>query len=351
MYPQSPTDAGAHRLTLAVAGAAVLAVLTACSDDGADGRADGEPSGSSAASLSADPSTAGVTGDPALYDYDSDGAVRLATRRSRTVGPMTVREVTYPSPQGGTVTATLTSPDVDPSDAAIVLLHGMPLDRNDMREPAQVYACAGATALAIDAPYARGRSPRTEDAITLTHQDRVEQIQFIVDLRRGIDLLQQEGATRVSLMGISYGASMGALLAGVDHRIDSAVMIVGDGGLVAHLTRPDGTPLPGLGMLPDAEESAWLDDMRPLEPVLYVGDSDADLLFMNGRHDTMVEPADAEQLHAAAGDGSEVRWYDTGHDLPVEAFAYQFDWIGEHLGLDPERLDKCVEEYGHLDQF
>ncbi len=351
MEPLSSTSERPRRLALAMAGAATLGVLAACSD-GADVRVDGRPPDASASDVrSSDPPTGAVQGDPALFDYDDAGRVRLTTTRTRTVGPVTQREVSYPSPQGGTVTATLTTPDTDARNAGMLLLHGMPLDRNDMREPALVYACAGATTLAIDAPYARGRSPRTEDAITLTHQDRTEQIQFIVDLRRGVDLLQQRGAARVSLLGISYGASMGALLAGVEDRLDSAALIVGDGGLVAHMTHPDGSPVAGLGMLPDRRKNAWLDDMRPIEPLLYVGDSEANLLMMNGRHDTQVEPADAEQLHAAAGENSEVRWYDTGHDLPADAFRYQFEWVGEQLDLDPGRLAECVDEYGHLDQF
>ena len=260
--------------------------------------------------------------------------------------------MSYPSPQGDIVTATMSIPVSDAADVAVLLLHGMPLDRNDMRVPATVYACAGATTLAIDAPYARSSS---RGSITFTPRDRADQIQLITDLRRGIDLLDQEvgpdGAGHVSLVGLSYGAAMGALLAGIDDRVGSAALIVGDGGLVAHMTEDDGTPTGPLSSVPEPRSRAWLDAMRPIEPLLYVGDSDAAFLFLNGRHDTQVDVVDAEELHAAAGNNSEVRWYDSGHDLTADAFRYQFEWVGEHTGLDAERLTQCIEDHAGLDQF
>jgi hypothetical protein len=72
----------------------------------------------------------------------------------------------------------------------------------------------GAVVLTISAPSARtpGR-----DWITFTPRDRDEQIQLMVDLRRGVDLLTQHqkvDPARIGYVGYSYGAAMGGLLAG-----------------------------------------------------------------------------------------------------------------------------------------
>lgn len=292
-----------------------------------------------------------VAADHTLFQYEDAGRVPLRELRSRSVGPVTVSEVSYPSPEGGTVTATMSVPLTEAEDVGVLLLHGIPGDRHDLLTPATVYACAGATTLAIDAPFVRsGRG-----SISFTPRDRADQIQLMTDLRRGIDLLGQElgpdAAAHVSVVGISYGAAMAALLAGLDDRVGSAALIVGDGGLVAHMTEDDGTPSGPFGSVPEPRSSEWLDSMRPIEPLLYVGDSDAAFLFLNGRHDTQVDVADAEQLHAAAGDNSEVRWYDTGHDLTADAFRHQFQWVGEQAGLDAERLAGCIEDHAGLDEF
>jgi uncharacterized protein len=332
--PQPSTTKTRRRLG-AVLAVAALSAPAGCGED--------TPPPDDAAG-SATPSAA--QGDPDLFDYEQS-RVRLRTLGSKVEGPVTMREVTYESPRGGTVTATMAEPRAGGTDVALILLHGMPDDRDDMREPAIVYACSGATTLAIDAPYARAEA----GSIKLTRRDRNEQIQLITDLRRGIDLLAQEGATQVALVGLSYGASMGALLAGVDDRVGSAALLVGDGGLVAHMTDDEGEPDGLLSAASASQAEAWLEAMRPIEPLLYVGDSEAELLFLNGRHDTMVDAADAEQLHAAAGEGAEVRWYDTGHDLTAEAFRYQFEWVGEQTGLDRDRLAACVDDHGRLEQF
>jgi uncharacterized protein len=334
-----------QRLLLA---ALAMAAATAC---GAGNQRAGSDRGAPSSGASSEASE--VAADSTLFQYQDDGRVPVREFSSRSVGPVTVHEVSYPSPRGGAVTATMSVPVTGGDDVAVLLLHGMPLDRNDMRVPAIVYACAGATTLAIDAPYVRG----DRGSITFTPRDRADQIQLITDLRRGIDLLDQEldprgGAAHVSLVGLSYGAAMGALLAGVDDRVGSAALIVGDGGLVAHMTEDDGTPAAPLSSVPARRSRAWLDAMRPIEPLLYVGDSDAAFLFLNGRHDTQVDVADAEQLHAAAaGDHTEVRWYDTGHDLTADAFRHQFEWVGDHAGLEPERLAGCIEDHAGLDQF
>ena len=335
MGPRASTT-GRRRVGAALA-TVLLGALVGCGEDTTEPSAAGS-------------SPAPPQGDPALFDYQRQRVVLEttdSTTESTTEGPVTLREVTYESPRGGRVTATMATSRTGGAGVAVILLHGMPLDRHDMRDPAVVYACAGATTLAVDAPYARTGS----GSIKLTRRDRTEQVQLITDLRRGIDLLTQEGAQHVSLVGLSYGAAMGALLAGVDDRVGSAALLVGDGGLVAHLTDEDGEPDGPLSTAPHRQADTWLEAMRPIEPVLYVGDSAADLLFLNGRHDTLVDPTDAEALHAAAGDGAEVRWYDTGHDLSAEAIRYQFEWVGKKSGLDADRLDRCVDEHGHLDRM
>ncbi len=341
-HPSTARSIRWHGLLLATV---ALAGASACS------AVDSPPgSGGSAASSTPSSGASEVSADRTLFQHEDEGRVPIREIDSRSVGPVTVSEVSYPSPRGGTVTATMSVPVTDPEDVAVLLLHGMPLDRHDMRTPGIVYACAGATTLAIDAPYARsGRG-----SISFTPRDRADQIQLITDLRRGIDLLDEElgpnGARHVSLVGLSYGAAMAALLAGVDDRVGSAALIVGDGGLVAHMTKDDGTPTGQFSTVSEPRSSAWLDAMRPIEPLLYVSDSDAAFLFLNGRHDTQVDVADAEQLHAAAGDNSEVIWYDTGHDLNADAFRHQFHWVGERAGLDPERLAACIVDHASLDQ-
>lgn len=98
-----------------------------------------------------------------------------------------------------------------------------------------------------------------------------EQIQLIVDFRRAVDLLRARpeiDADRIGYLGVSYGGAMGGLLAGVEDRLSAVVLVVGDGGLVAHFT---GAEYEGgeLVRLDPAARDAWLAAMEPSEPLYY----------------------------------------------------------------------------------
>lgn len=60
----------------------------------------------------------------------------------------------------------------------------------------------------VDAPYARPGGHMGEP-FAFSAQDREEQIQLVVDLRRGLDILSDLGAERFGFGGISYGSSIG----------------------------------------------------------------------------------------------------------------------------------------------
>lgn len=90
---------------------------------------------------------------------------------------------------------------------------------------------------------------------------------------------------QLASFGVSYGAAMGGLLAGVEDRIRAHVLAVGDGGLVSHFAGPDDTDGP-LQALPAEDRERWLAAMRPIEPINFIGQAaPAALLFLAGTKD------------------------------------------------------------------
>ena len=126
---------------------------------------------------------------------------------------------------------------------------------------------------------------------------------------------------------------MGALFAGIERRIKTAVLVVPDGGLVSHYTGPEDMNF--MGSLSCATRVAWFRDMRPIEPIRFIAHaSPTALLLQSGRFDNLVPPADAEALHAAAPQPKTIRWYDAGHGLNLQAAWDRHDWLHEQIGLD-----------------
>ncbi len=270
-----------------------------------------------------------------VFDYDIDAPLDVEEIEVTDFPGGTQTELTFASPDGGRVPATLFTPDSEGPHAGMVLMHGMPGDHKSLEESGRRWASAGAVSIAISAPWAReGRDVTSEG---YSPSDAEDQIQLIKDLRRAIDLLVEDPAVdldRMAYFGGSYGAAMGGLLAGVEDRLCAYVLVVGDGGLVAHATEPGQDSLSKLG---PKERDAWLAAMLPIEPIRFVGDAaPAELLFQNGTRDQFVAREDAQAFMDAGSEPKTTKWYDSGHGIDMPMIDDHLAWLEERIGIDAD---------------
>jgi dienelactone hydrolase len=290
-----------------------------------------------------------------VFAYDPQAPLDIQEVSSRRDDGVTLVDLTYASPMGGRVPATLVVPDGAGPFAGMLYQHGMPSTREPLIPAAMEHARMGAVVLLIDAPFAR-RSNGMDASVTMTEQDRREQIQLIVDLRRGIDLLvsrPEVDPERLAYVGVSYGGAMGGLLAGVEDRVKAYVLKVGDGGLVTHSTGPEDRAW-WLAIAED-QRRQWVEWMWPIEPIHYVGcASPAALLFQNGTLDTLVPPADAQRYQEAGSEPKTTCWYQAGHPLNTTADQDRVAWLSELIGtsagdmgiaVDPQVLAEYAGRY------
>ena len=278
---------------------------------------------------------------PPLHLFEYNRAMALDARDSlqRTEYGTEIRSVSYASPGGVRVTGLLFVPATrrEARQPAVVLMHGMPGRAVFMRAAGISMASRGAVVVAIDAPWAR----RSGEVLSFTPRDSAEQVQLILDLQRAVDLLLERrdvDPKRVAYYGVSYGAAMGGLFLAVERRLAGAILVVGDGGLVSHFTGADDAGGQGgmLGKLSEPDRNRWLQAMRPIEPLRFIGRAaPTPILFQSGRQDYLVPPPDAEALHRAASEPKRVTWYDDGHGLGAnpEAEAERRLWLREVIGL------------------
>ena len=276
----------------------------------------------------------------ALFEYDREEDLDIEERDYRQLHGYTRIDLTYASPAGGRVPAYLYQPDGDGPYAGILLMHGMPGSREGSIQYAPDYVKTGAVVLAISAPWARPDGPR-EEIVKFTKQDRDEQVQLMQDLMRGVDLLETlpwVDKERLAYVGGSYGGAMGGLLAGLERRLKAFVLVVGDGGLIAHFTGPDDGPGPPRGIA-EKRWKEWRAMMEPIEPIRFVAHAaPAHLLFQNGKTDEMV-PAETARVYQEAGsEPKTVIWYDAGHGLGPELLKDQFRWLEKRIGIDASKF-------------
>lgn len=252
-----------------------------------------------------------------------------------------MKSIEYNNPDGDRVTGIIAYPPDGSSEVGVIVLPGLPESASQNLEPLALLSCAGATALALDAPYVR--EGRMANPLTFDGTDRKEHIQFVVESRRAVDVLEETGATRFGVTAVSWGVSIGSMLAGVEDRLNAVALMIGSGSLVERFIQ-DGEPVGPLVGVAAEQREEWVAAMDPLDSKLYVGNSTANILFQNGRTDPFVTPESAERLHNAAPSTSEVIWYDVGHDVTPEMIADHFGWLGDQLGLDPGRVSDCVTQ-------
>lgn len=138
-------------------------------------------------------------------------------------------------------------------------------------------------------------------------RDRI--VRSVVELRRDPDLPEARGnvdASRTGFLGMSLGAMLGGVPAGIDHRVSAFVLMSGP----ASFADVAAASIPTLG---GKALEKYREVMGPVDPVNYLGHaSPAPLLIQYGRGD--VFPAEALERFAGAGSQPKtVTIYGAGH--------------------------------------
>jgi uncharacterized protein len=209
----------------------------------------------------------------------------------------------------------------------VVYAHGSGEDRLAFVGVAAWIVARGAVAVTVDQPSPEGPDPQP-DALTAIRRQRDRTARAVVDFRRAVDVLAtlpQVDENRIGFVGFSAGARLGAILSGVERRIDAFALMSGGASPVAEYVAPL-TP----GIRPQALE--LLAEVDPLDHVARA--APASLLFQNGRRDELVPQSALRALAAAGSRPKRVRWYQAGHGLNVVAYREQLDWLEERLRIE-----------------
>lgn len=158
-----------------------------------------------------------------------------------------------------------------------------------------------------------------EKLMTLEMETALSNVrQAVLDARRAGDWLAARPdvePSRVGIVGISLGAVIGSLTAGVDDRFSRSVFIIGGGDLPAIImhgskeTARQKKKLEEAGLTVERLRELWKD----IEPITYAGRvRREDVLMINAESDEIIPRASTEKLHAALGK-PEIRWFKGGH--------------------------------------
>jgi dienelactone hydrolase len=132
----------------------------------------------------------------------------------------------------------------------------------------------------------------------------------VARLRAGLEALAERpdvDPDRLGVIGHDFGGMLAAVAAADESRLRALVVVAatprwGDWFLRFWLIADD--------------RIDYLRALRPVDPIERIGESaPAAVLFQFAERDFYIAPMTGHELHRAAPAGSELRWYDTGHDM------------------------------------
>lgn len=231
----------------------------------------------------------------------------------------------------------------------LLMLHGLGSNKETMEPLARYAATLGYASLAID-EYGQGqRAPTpTMDPLSpaVVQQELLTGIpQTVIDARRGLDYLETRpeiDSKRLGLVGVSLGAIMGCVASGVDTRLKATVLVSGGGDwslILQHLAAQ--TRSVGGQSLSAPQNINWPFIsvlLMPEDPLTFASHiAPRRLLMVNGRKDTTIIPAAAEELYKAASapanSHAQIVWLaDAGHiPSPQQVYPVVQKWLAKNL--------------------
>ncbi|HEX3128835.1 MAG TPA: alpha/beta fold hydrolase [Thermoanaerobaculia bacterium] len=272
-----------------------------------------------------------------LFDYDRSAPLDIKEAGTEMRGQVRVIDLSYASPLGGRVPAWLVLPAGNGKHPAAVWMHPGQGDRSTFLDEAVAMAGRGLVSLLVGGPFTRPENPRGGNPWD-PETSRKEQVQGIVDVRRGFDLLAarpEVDPKRMAYVGHSYGATIGGTLAAVERRPIAHVLMAGFPSLTHSWT--DGHNQQAVAfqtLLPREGQEAYVKALAPVDAVHYVGHvAPAKLFFQFARHDEFISEWDAAVYVQAASEPKEVKWYDSDHFFNEEARRDRDEWLAKVLGL------------------
>lgn len=229
---------------------------------------------------------------------------------------------------------------------AVIFLHGIGQNKNFLKEITAPFNQTGFVFLSFD-QFMQGERKLPANASKLENARAFLErpAKTVNETRRLVDYLVTHpdvDASRIYLIGASYGAITGSTVLARDKRIRAGVLVYGGGdlgklinsvatnlGVAVGLGMIDGTnlnpekpPLPKLTAAQERKTGFVIACMIPFaryflgvaDPIHYVNQiAPTPVYFQNGRHDVLVPAAAGEALQQSAKEPKKITWYESDH--------------------------------------
>jgi dienelactone hydrolase len=274
--------------------------------------------------------------DFSLFDYNQSAPLDVDVVAEQKRGAVTLQDIAYASPKFGKVTAYLVVPPGSGPFAGLLFVHWGQGNREEFVDEAVALAELGVVSLSMDAPHARPHRWRPQDQTP--EAALAADIQLLVDMRRGLDLLLARpdvDPQRIGYVGHSLGATKGGILAAIDKRVRAYVLM---GGAVSLTRNYRVSPNPSIALyrdsIPTQEWEEFMVLLEPFDTAHYIAEAaPASLLFQFAHNDEFISEEEALLFEKLASEPKQTLWYNCAHDFNDEARRDRIAWLTAQLSL------------------
>ncbi len=272
--------------------------------------------------------------DQSYFAYNSKEPITYTTLSERITDGVAIQDISYASPHGGKVSAYLIFPLQQAPMAGLIFGHWGEGNRDEFVDEAIILARLGFVSLCLDAPYRRPAEyePKLEEPPQA-------ELQWIVDVRRGVDLLQEQfllTPEKLGYIGHSYSATFGGPIAAAEHRVKAYVLMAGWYALSEIMRTTTNSAIVQERTTVSKEEfDAYLTAMAPLDAFHYIGHAaPSHLFFQFAQADSFVSVEEGQRYFELASEPKQIGWYDNcDHELNVQARLDRVIWLCKTLQL------------------
>ncbi|MBX3083201.1 MAG: hypothetical protein KF716_16335 [Anaerolineae bacterium] len=263
-----------------------------------------------------------------MFNYDNTADLMIKEVGTEQRGDVTIRDLSFVGVQGqAPINAYLVVPQGAGSFAGILWVHWLGEEhsnRTQFLDEAVALAPKGVVSLLVDAMWSKAGWYENR----VPAEDYRNSIEQVITLRRAMDVLMAQpnvDTARIGFVGHDYGGMYGSIMAGVDPRAVTYVLIAVTPSLndwAFFAAQPDSKP-------------AYIRQNADLELTDYIHRvTNASVFFQFAEKDIYISRTGTAIFFAAANEPRQRQWYAADHSMNVsEAKADRAAWLIEKLAL------------------
>jgi dienelactone hydrolase len=278
------------------------------------------------------------------FNYNLRAPLNFQQRDVEKRGKVLIIDMEYSGADDDHVPAWLVVPQGDGPFPGIVWGHWMQdkspkRNRDEFLDEAVALANSGVMSVLIDTPMVRPgykeESPEKEP-LRWAEQFSDTERQYVIDLRRAVDLLLSRRSidkNRIGYVGHSYSAHAGAILAGVDKRISTFVLMAGTyGDEEAVRAATSGGKSKWRQAVGEEGVNQYFLNYQWDDPAHYLPHTETQSVFLQFASKDETTKAQAQKyLDRFSAKDKKMEFYDAAHALNKAAMLDRDHWLESHL--------------------